>query len=91
MYLEFIKQAQNLHGSIVLEVAPTDCWITLPAIWSDEAKQATLNAATRAGFSKQSMDKIHTIAEPEAAAIATLKEPSAPGTPNAIQVVFHIS
>jgi hypothetical protein len=50
-----------------------ECWITLPAIWSDEAKNATLAAAKRAGFGNRTGDEVFTIAEPEAAAIATLK------------------
>jgi molecular chaperone DnaK (HSP70) len=53
---------------------PMECWITLPAIWSDEAKDATLQAAKRAGFGNRPGDDVFTIAEPEAAAIATLKK-----------------
>ncbi|KAH6672241.1 Hsp70 family protein-like protein [Halenospora varia] len=51
---------------------PMECWITLPAIWSEEAKVATLNAAKKAGFGNRPEDEIFTIAEPEAAAIASL-------------------
>ncbi|KAH8762343.1 Hsp70 family protein-like protein [Hyaloscypha finlandica] len=58
---------------------PMECWITLPAIWSDEAKDATLQAAKRAGFGNRPDDEIFTIAEPEAAAIATLKKYTASG------------
>jgi hypothetical protein len=55
------------------EATPMECWVTLPAIWSEEAKVATLEAAKRAGFANRPDDEIFTIAEPEAAAIATLK------------------
>ncbi|KAG4415113.1 hypothetical protein IFR04_011750 [Cadophora malorum] len=58
---------------IVYESTPMECWVTLPAIWSEEAKVATLEAAKKAGFSSRPGDEIFTIAEPEAAAIATLK------------------
>ncbi|KAF7866851.1 hypothetical protein EAF04_005692 [Stromatinia cepivora] len=51
-----------------------ECWVTLPAVWSEEAKDATLKAAKNAGLGKRPGDEIYTIAEPEAAAIATLKE-----------------
>ena len=53
---------------------PMECWVTLPAIWSDEAKEATLQAAKRAGFGNRPGDEVFTIAEPEAAAIAALKK-----------------
>ncbi|ESZ94268.1 hypothetical protein SBOR_5336 [Sclerotinia borealis F-4128] len=62
-----------------------NCWITLPAIWSEEAKYNTLSAAKSAGFGNRLMDEIHTIAEPEAAAIATLKDLTTPDTLNAVQ------
>ncbi|KAK0103678.1 hypothetical protein ONS95_005688 [Cadophora gregata] len=58
---------------VVYDNTPMECWVTLPAIWSEEAKVATLQAAKKAGFSNRSGDEIFTIAEPEAAAIATLK------------------
>ena len=63
-----------------------ECWITLPAIWSDEAKDATLNAARNAGFGGRLGDTIFTIAEPEAAAIATLKRYSGLNALNQIKV-----
>jgi hypothetical protein len=58
---------------------PMECWVTLPAIWSDEAKDATLQAAKRAGFGNRPGDEVFTISEPEAAAIATLKRYAASG------------
>ncbi|OBT74407.1 hypothetical protein VF21_06831 [Pseudogymnoascus sp. 05NY08] len=62
-----------------------ECWITLPAIWSDEAKAATLTAAKNAGFGHNPHDEVFTIAEPEAAAIATLKKYAEPGALNSIK------
>lgn len=62
----------------VFNSTPMDCWITLPAIWSDEAKELTLQAANNAGFGKRDGDELHTIAEPEAAAIAVLREYTSP-------------
>ncbi|KAM0161858.1 hypothetical protein ACHAPG_002204 [Botrytis cinerea] len=85
LYVSFSGYAERTLGKDTFRMSPIDCWITLPAIWSDEAKHATLNAAKRAGFATNPMDQIHTIAEPEAAAIATLKELAAPGTLNAVQ------
>ncbi|KAF7922053.1 uncharacterized protein EAE98_008264 [Botrytis deweyae] len=85
LYVAFAGHAERTLGVDAFRMSPIDCWITLPAIWSDEAKHATLNAARKAGFAANPMDEVHTIAEPEAAAIATLKELAAPGTLNAVQ------
>ncbi|KAE9364639.1 Hsp70 family protein-like protein [Stipitochalara longipes BDJ] len=59
---------------LIFANTPMECWITLPAIWSDEAKEATLQAAKKAGFGNRPGDEVFTIAEPEAAAIAALKK-----------------
>lgn len=67
---------------------PMECWVTLPAIWSEEAKAATLNAAKRAGFGTRPNDTVFTIAEPEAAAIATLKQYSGHDALNPIKVLL---
>ncbi|CAD6443798.1 624210e6-67c0-4aa9-a834-c00eb6265fbf [Sclerotinia trifoliorum] len=85
MYDAFAAHAKETLGVDTFKMTPLDCWVTLPAIWSDEAKEATLNAAKEAGFAKNPLDEIHTIAEPEAAGISTLKELAAPGTLNAVQ------
>ncbi|TGO13106.1 hypothetical protein BTUL_0076g00060 [Botrytis tulipae] len=85
LYVAFAGYAERALGADAFRTSPIDCWISLPAIWSDEAKHATLSAARKAGFAKNPMDQIHTIAEPEAAAIATLKELAAPETLNAVQ------
>jgi hypothetical protein len=76
----------------IFETTPMECWITLPAIWSDEAKDATLKAAKRAGFGNGPHDEVFTIAEPEAAAIATLKKFTGSGTDalNPVKVLFHV-
>ncbi|KAL4900219.1 hypothetical protein BDW74DRAFT_182974 [Aspergillus multicolor] len=59
-------------------------WFTVPAIWSDQAKHATLKAARRAGFGSRRgnvEDTICLIPEPEAAAIAVLKRSTEVGLP----------
>lgn len=79
------KLCQEMTES-TYDTTPMECWITLPAIWSDEAKDATLNAARKAGFGSRPDDAIFTIAEPEAAAIATLKRYSGFNALNQIKV-----
>lgn len=73
---------------LTFESTPMECWITLPAIWSDEAKDATLTAAKKAGFGNRTGDEVFTIAEPEAAAIATLREYAKVESFNGIKVNF---
>jgi hypothetical protein len=68
------------------DITPMECWITLPAIWIEEAKDATLKAAKNAGFGGRSIDEVFTITEPEVAAIATLKRYSGPNTLNSVKV-----
>ncbi|KAJ8131335.1 hypothetical protein O1611_g2287 [Lasiodiplodia mahajangana] len=50
--------------------------LTVPAIWSHQAKDRTLRAAKEAGLP----DDIHIVTEPEAAALATLKSKAAENT-----------
>ena len=57
----------------VVKVTPFEFWFTVPAIWSDYAKELTRRAAFEAGFGKRPGDQIFMIPEPEAASIATLK------------------
>lgn len=45
--------------------------LTVPAVWSDSAKNATLQAAERAGMGN--IHELKLISEPEAAAVYTLK------------------
>jgi len=60
-------------GREFFSLTPIECGITIPAIWSDKAKNATRAAAIAAGFTSRLGDSINVIPEPEAAAVATLK------------------
>lgn len=58
----------------------------MPAIWTEEAKDATLKVVTKAGFGSRLIDEIYTIAKPKAAAISMLKRYSGPNTLNSVKV-----
>jgi len=58
-------------GPAFTSYTPLEYVLTLPAIWSDAAKHATLLAASRAGMGPTNTIKL--ISEPEAAALYTLK------------------
>jgi hypothetical protein len=87
VYLYVSKMLRQQLTDSTFEKTPMECWITLPAIWSDEAKAATLTAARNAGFGCKPIDEVFTIAEPEAAAIATLKKYAEPNALNPIKVI----
>ncbi|KAK2850556.1 hypothetical protein FQN49_005545 [Arthroderma sp. PD_2] len=65
-----------------LHITPIEYWFTVPAIWSDQAKAQTKEAARLAGFGSNSArpdDRIFMVTEPEAAAIAALKKTTIDG------------
>lgn len=72
--------------SQILQSTPMDCWLTVPAVWSDQAQDATKAAARAAGFGSRAGDTISIITEPEAAAVTVLKKYAQPGSINALQV-----
>ncbi|RPA90385.1 hypothetical protein L873DRAFT_1718078, partial [Choiromyces venosus 120613-1] len=59
-------------GKEVVEVSPLDFILTVPAVWSDAAKNLTLQAAELAGFGEGS--SLRLISEPEAAAVSCLRD-----------------
>jgi hypothetical protein len=70
----------------VLESTPMDCWLTVPAVWSDQALSATKAAAQAAGFGSRPQDTINIISEPEAGAIAALHTYTQPGSLRSLRV-----
>jgi hypothetical protein len=74
IYLHTIEHLKIKIGREIFDITPMDCWLTLPATWSDRAKAATTSAAEQAGFGSRAFDRLYTITEPEAAALVTLKE-----------------
>ncbi|EED23507.1 Hsp70 family protein [Talaromyces stipitatus ATCC 10500] len=61
----------------ILAATPLEFWLTIPAIWSESAKNATREAALLAGFegsSDRPKDRIFMITEPEAAAVAAIRK-----------------
>jgi molecular chaperone DnaK (HSP70) len=57
-------------GSGILRSVPLEFVLTVPAIWSEVAKQKTLNACQKAGLDTKT--SVTLVSEPEAAAIYTL-------------------
>lgn len=57
---------------VILRATPREYILTIPAVWSDLAKQKTKICAEAAGMG--SGDRLHVISEPEAAAICVLED-----------------
>lgn len=66
-----LEDMTRRYGSAMIERTEIEWILTVPAVWSDTAKDATLQAAQMAGFGRSS--KLTLVTEPEAAAIYAFK------------------
>lgn len=75
------------YGVSFMASTPVEWVLTVPAVWSDAAKNATRLAAERAGMAAEygGVGSIRLISEPEAAAVYTLRAIQ----PNALNVGDH--
>jgi hypothetical protein len=64
---------ETRYGKTNLSLMEMEVVITVPAVWSDKAKELTCKAFYKAGFNNGDF-KVSMIAEPEAAAIYILRE-----------------
>ena len=71
IYQHTIETLTRRYGESFMSTTKVDFILTVPAVWSDAAKNATLQAAERAGMG--SRHELKLISEPEAAAVYTLK------------------
>ncbi|KAI9793023.1 MAG: hypothetical protein M1833_000844 [Piccolia ochrophora] len=71
IYKHTIDTLTRRYGESFMSMTKVEFVMTVPAVWSDAAKNATLQAAERAGMGKQ--HELRLISEPEAAAVYTLK------------------
>lgn len=71
LYKHTMETLTRRYGESFMAITKVEFVLTVPAVWSDSAKNATLQAAERAGMGDRHQLKI--ISEPEAAAIYTLK------------------
>ena len=71
IYEHTMETLTRRYGESFMSTTDVDFVLTVPAVWSDAAKNATLQAAERAGMG--SRHELKLISEPEAAAVYTLK------------------
>ena len=72
IYKYAMEQFNHRFNAEIMEYTTLEFWFTVPAIWSDKAKDETVKAARAAGFGTRNQDTIYMISEPEAGAIAAL-------------------
>ena len=85
IYQHTVDTLRKQIGQSFLDATPMECWLTVPAVWSDRAQDLTKQAAQTAGFGSRPQDKVFVIPEPEAAAVTALKvflKPRAPNSPS---------
>ncbi|KAL1965072.1 hypothetical protein VTN77DRAFT_6132 [Rasamsonia byssochlamydoides] len=73
LYNYLVNMLKKQIGEDTFNATPMECYLTMSAIWSDQAQLATREAARAAGFASRPSDTLTMIAEPEAAAIAAMK------------------
>lgn len=71
IYEHTMETMTRRYGEGFMKSTKVEFVLTVPALWSDAAKNATLQAAERAGMG--SRHELKLISEPEAAAVYTLK------------------
>lgn len=71
IYQHTMDTLTRRYGESFMASTKVEFVLTCPAVWSDAAKNTTLQAAERAGMGSRS--EIQMISEPEAAAVYTLK------------------
>jgi hypothetical protein len=71
VYNHTMETLTRRYGESFMASTKVEFVLTCPAVWSDAAKNTTLQAAERAGMGAKS--EIQMISEPEAAAVYTLK------------------
>jgi hypothetical protein len=86
LYRFVVDSLQMRMTPEIFALTPMECYLTVPAIWTDRAKSATREAARAAGFGSRRGDSIFMVPEPEAAAIAALRKDLRPGSVNAVKV-----
>ncbi|KAF2281477.1 Hsp70 family protein-like protein [Westerdykella ornata] len=71
IYKHTMETLTKRYGETFMSMTKVEFVLTVPAVWSDAAKDATLRAAEKAGMGRKGDLKL--ISEPEAAAVYTLK------------------
>ncbi|KAI9869355.1 MAG: hypothetical protein M1813_000144 [Trichoglossum hirsutum] len=71
LYKHTMDTLTRRYGESFISTTKVEFVLTVPAVWSDAAKNATLVAAERAGLGNR--HSLRLISEPEAAAVYTLK------------------
>jgi hypothetical protein len=74
----------------LFNISPLEIWVTVPAMWTDAAKNVTLEAVRAAGFGKRPSDTVNMISEPEAAALAVITQQTGLGAITNLEVCRYL-
>lgn len=84
------KELSREFGEEVVAISPLEFWFTVPAVWSDRAKQDTLHAAEVAAKNAKVFSTLeastYLIPEPEAAAVAAISDITQGGSALQVEV-----
>ncbi|KAF2642545.1 hypothetical protein P280DRAFT_548006 [Massarina eburnea CBS 473.64] len=84
-----LKNLDRQYGPELWRTLPITLVVTVPAVWSDAAKDRTMRAVSQAGFDTSAfpqLKRIVTTTEPEAAAIYTIKSVKGSAQDDALKV-----
>ncbi|KAI5269890.1 actin-like ATPase domain-containing protein [Aureobasidium subglaciale] len=71
IYTHTMETLNRRYGDSFMAITKVEFVLTVPAVWSDSAKNATLQAAEKAGMGKK--HELRLVSEPEAAMLHALK------------------
>jgi hypothetical protein len=74
MYRYLVSVLKKRFSEQIFDVTPIECWLALPANWSDNTTALTKQAVANAGFATaRAFDTVNIVKELEAAALTVLK------------------
>jgi molecular chaperone DnaK (HSP70) len=76
----------TVQNEVLFRVSPLEIWVTVPAMWTDAAKNATREAVLAAGFGSRPSDTVNIITEPEAAALTVMTKRDGLGAISGLEV-----
>jgi hypothetical protein len=90
LYVFTVAELERQFDQVVSRRIAMECWITIPAIWSDEAQAATRDAARAAGFGSRANDTVFMIRDSEAALLTVMDPHVSSSAIDLIQVCLRV-
>jgi hypothetical protein len=81
-----VETRLKARSEVAFQLSPLEIWVTVPAMWTDAAKNATREAVLAAGFGSRPSDTVNVISEPEAAALTVMTQRTGLGALTELEV-----